>query len=68
MYGPTSLHLEPSTVFIQQVEWSGAGILQWNFLEPSADVIVAAREQGDGQKAAKSVREYPEASRIFRDL
>ena len=46
LYGPTSLHLEPSNVFIQQVEWSGAGILKWNFLEPSADVIVAAGEQG----------------------
>ena len=24
LYGPTSLHLEPSNVFIQQVEWGGA--------------------------------------------
>ena len=42
MYGPTSLCLEPLDVFIQQVKWSGAGILLWNFLEPYADVIVAA--------------------------
>ena len=28
------------------MEWSGAGILQWYFLEPSADAIVAAREKG----------------------
>ena len=27
LYKPTSLLLEPSNVFIQQVEWSGAGIL-----------------------------------------
>ena len=28
LYEPTSLHLEPSNVFIQQVERSGAGILE----------------------------------------
>ena len=28
---------------------SGAGILYWNVLEPSSDVIVAAREQGEQQ-------------------
>ena len=48
LYGPTSLSLETSNVFIQHVKWSGADILQWNFLEPSADVIDAAREQSDG--------------------
>ena len=47
LYEPNSFHSEPSNVFIQQVDWSGAGILQWNYLEPSADVIVTAREQGD---------------------
>ena len=26
LYEPTSLHLEPSNVFIQQVEWGGAGV------------------------------------------
>ena len=26
LYEPTSLHLEPSNAFVQQVEWSGAGI------------------------------------------
>ena len=33
-------------MFIQQLEWSGAGILLWNFLEHSADVIVTARKKG----------------------
>ena len=52
LYRPTSLCLEPPNVFIQQVKWS-ASILLWNFLEPSADVKVTAREQSDGKHLIK---------------
>ena len=58
LYDSTSLHLEPSNVFIQEVKWSGAGILKWNFLEPSADVIVAAREQGVGHCVVWKTNNY----------